>query len=217
MIPQTHKIITEITIDYLTMPFPVNMQDSIKIQKRNFSFNPVLWTQTESVHYKNFAALLLFKTIHLNNSTSNECTDCLVKQNKKKKKKKTQIGRRNCKTSQALTSFYKRVKKYKENPIIERYVKDNTYLFSHQSLIITMKSSSMQGKIKVLFFCSVQLLHVISIFVVIERMKRVWQPRLEIRAKTVKKTGARIQSFIVPSECGHPGDRYADFFFDRLS
>ena len=53
------------------------------------------------------------------------------KKHKKKKEKKKQIGRRNCKTSQALTSFYKRVKKYKENPIIERYVKDNAYLFSH--------------------------------------------------------------------------------------
>ena len=49
---------------------------------------------------------------------------------KKKKKKKKQIGTRNCKTTQALTSFYKRVKKHKENPFIERYVKDNTYLFS---------------------------------------------------------------------------------------
>ena len=29
-------------------------------------------------------------------------------------------------------------------------------------------------------------LNVISIFVVIERMKRVWQPRSEIRAKTAK-------------------------------
>ena len=108
------------------------------------------------------------------------------KKHKKKKEKKKQIGRRNCKTSQALTSFYKRVKKYKENPIIERYVKDNTYLFSHQSLIIKMKSSSMWGKNKrlVLLLCSA--LHVISIFVVIERMKRVWQPRSEIRAKTVK-------------------------------
>ena len=108
------------------------------------------------------------------------------KKHKKKKEKKKQIGRRNCKTSQALTSFYKTVKKYKENPIIERYVKDNTYLFSHQSLIIKMKSSSMWGKNKrlVLLLCSA--LHVISIFVVIERMKRVWQPRSEIRAKTVK-------------------------------
>ena len=52
------------------------------------------------------------------------------KKKKKKKKKNKQIGRRNCKTSQALTSFYKRVEKYKENPFIERYVEDSTYLFS---------------------------------------------------------------------------------------
>ena len=55
----------------------------------------------------------------------------LFSKKKKKKKKKKPIGRRNCKTSQALTSFYKRVKKYKENPFIEKYVKYNTYLFSH--------------------------------------------------------------------------------------
>ena len=54
----------------------------------------------------------------------------LFSKKKKKKKKKKQIGRRNCKTSQALTSFYKRVKKSKENQFIERCVKDNTYLFS---------------------------------------------------------------------------------------
>ena len=47
---------------------------------------------------------------------------------------------------------------------------------------------SLGKKIKVLFlqFSAVQWIHVISIFVVIERMKRVWQPRSEIRAKTVK-------------------------------
>ena len=37
-----------------------------------------------------------------------------------------------------------------------------------------------------LFLFSVQPLHVISVLVVIERMNTVWQPRLEIRAKTVK-------------------------------
>ena len=37
---------------------------------------------TESVHYKNFAALLLFKEIQFNSSTSNECMDFLVKQEK---------------------------------------------------------------------------------------------------------------------------------------
>ena len=39
---------------------------------------------------KHFAALLLFKTIKLNSSTSNERTTVLVKKNEKK-----QIGRRN--------------------------------------------------------------------------------------------------------------------------
>ena len=39
---------------------------------------------------KNCAALLLFKTIKLNSSTSNERTTVLVKKNEKK-----QIGRRN--------------------------------------------------------------------------------------------------------------------------
>ena len=83
----------------------------------------------------------------------------------KKKKKKKQIGRRNCKTSQAFTSFYQRVKEYKENPFIER---KGPHL-PLQPLV----SDSLQGKIKVLFFCSFHLLHVISIFAVIERMKRV--------------------------------------------
>ena len=41
----------------------------------------------------------------------------------------------------------------------------------------------MKGKIKVLFLF---LFSVYTFFVVIERMKRVWQPRSEIRAKTVK-------------------------------
>ena len=132
------------------------------------------------------------------------------KKHKKKKEKKKQIGRRNCKTSQALTSFYKRVKKYKENPIIERYVKDNTYLFSHQSLIIKMKSSSMWGKNKrlVLLLCSA--LHVIS-------MKRVWQPRSEIRAKTVKTRvlGSSLSSSR-PSAVILVIDMLI-FFFNRLS
>ena len=41
-------------------------------------------------------------------------------------------------------------------------------------------------KVLFLFLFSVQPIHVICNFVLIERMKRVWQPRLEIRAKTVK-------------------------------
>ena len=44
----------------------------------------------------------------------------------------------------------------------------------------------MWGKNKSLVLLLCSALHVISIFVVIERMKRVWQPRSEIRAKTVK-------------------------------
>ena len=42
------------------------------------------------IHYKNCAALLLFKTIKLNGSTSYGRTTFLVKKNEKK-----QIGRRN--------------------------------------------------------------------------------------------------------------------------
>ena len=37
--------------------------------------------------------------------------------------------------------------------------------------------------------------HVISIFVVIERMKKVWQPRSEIRAKTVKTLGSSLSLY----------------------
>ena len=82
--------------------------------------------------------------------------------------------------------------------------KDSTYLFS-QSLIIKMKIfieekdyKSTQRKIKdlfslLLFLFSVQRTHVISIFVV---TKKVWQPRSEIRAKTVKTrlTGSSLSS-----------------------
>ena len=39
MIPQTHKIITEITIGYLTMPFPVVLQRSNLLVERNM----ILW------------------------------------------------------------------------------------------------------------------------------------------------------------------------------
>ena len=91
--------------------------------------------------------------------------------------------------------FRQKSEKVKREPI---YRKERTALtFSATSLWLLKWNlhrkkdyKSMYGRTKVLFFCSVQLLHVIStpgsIFVVIERMKRGWQPRSEIRAKTVK-------------------------------
>ena len=44
----------------------------------------------------------------------------------------------------------------------------------------------MQGKIKVLFFCSVQLLHGMSIFAVIEQMKGVLEAAFRNSRQTVK-------------------------------
>ena len=93
------------------------------------------------------------------------------------------------------TSFDKRVQnqKYKEKPHLSKG-KESTYLFG-QSLTILLNENfieekdykSMQGKISLfLFLFSVQPIHVISVLVVIKRMNTVWQPRLEIRAKTVK-------------------------------
>ena len=58
-----------------------NMQHS-KYKKGIFFQSCIMDLNWKCYHYKNFAALLLFKTIHLNSSTSNECTDCLVKKEK---------------------------------------------------------------------------------------------------------------------------------------
>ena len=60
------------------------------MQKKNFLSILYYGPKTECVHYKNYAALLLFKTIKLNSWTSNERTTVLVKKNEKK-----QTGRRN--------------------------------------------------------------------------------------------------------------------------
>ena len=92
------------------------------------------------------------------------------------------------------TSFHKKVKKYKEKPHLSKG-KESTYLFG-QSLIILLNENFVEEKdyksmlwktslVFLLVLCSAYI-HVISVLVVIEQMKRVWQPRLEIRAKTVK-------------------------------
>ena len=88
---------------------------------------------------------------------------------------------------------------------------------------ITDRCRKAEEKIKVLFlFSAVQWIHVISIFVVIERMKRVWPLRSEFRAKTVKTrvlgsslSSSRPSAAILVSE---RSDRSrSDFFFYRLS
>ena len=69
-------------------------------------------------------------------------------------------------------------------------------------------------------FLSFHILHVISIFVVIERMKRVWQPRSEIRAKTVKTWVLRSSlSSSRPSAAILVCERsaYAEFFGGQIN
>ena len=53
-----------------------------------------------------------------------------------------------------------------------------------------------EKKVLFLFLFSFQPIHVISI---------VWQPRFRNSRQNRQNTGARIQSFIVPFECGHIG------------
>ena len=85
--------------------------------------------------------------------------------------------------------------------------KDSTYLFSHSSLIIKMKSSSKKGlqidvgrnKSLVLLLCSASTRHLIK------RMKRVLEATLRNSRQNRTNTGARIKSFIVTSECGNLG------------
>ena len=95
-------------------------------------------------------------------------------------------------TSKLIDIFAQKGKKKntKRNPI---YQKERTaFTFS----AIEKKDYKLMYRKNKSCFCSCShfhLLHVISNFVMIEPMKRVWQP------------GARIQSFIVPFECGHIG------------
>ena len=85
--------------------------------------------------------------------------------------------------------------------------KDSTYLFSHLSLIIKMKSSSKKGlqidvgknKSLVLLLCSAFTRHLYLC------CKWTNEESLEAAFRNSRQnrenTGARIQSFIVPSEC----------------
>ena len=60
-----------------------NMKET-EYNKRIFFQSCIMDLKLKVFTYKNFAALLLFKTIQLNSSTSNECTNYLVKKKKKK-------------------------------------------------------------------------------------------------------------------------------------
>ena len=150
---------------------------------------------------------------------------------KKKNKKKQRRGYTAmyiCSSILKLTS----INMFLQKTHLSKLKEGSTYLFTFsQSLIILkMKTSSKKrpwlqidvGTNKVLFF-PFQLLHVISIFVVIERMKRVWKPRSEIRAKTAKtrvlgSSLSRPSAAILVSE---RSDRSRSslcifFLFDRL-
>ena len=110
------------------------------------------------------------------------------------------MGRRNCTTSQALKPSTKEWKSIKRTHLSKG--KDSTYLFSHLSLIIKMKSSSKKGlqidvgknKSLVLLLCSASTRHLIK------RMKRVLKATFRNSRQNRINTGARIKSFIVTSE-----------------
>ena len=150
------------------------------------------------------------------------------KKKRQKKQRRSYTAMYICSSFLKLTSINMFLQKPHLSKLKEGY---STYLFSQSLIILKMKTSLKKrlwlqidvGKNKVLFL-SFQLLHVISIFVVIERMKRVWKPRSEIRAKTAKtrvlgSSLSRPSAAILVSE---RSDRSRSslsifFLFDRLN